>query len=56
MGQESKLKTDKPITHVGGIQVPDEIWTKFKAEVHEKRLNRSELLTEILRKRYNGEE
>lgn len=49
-----KEKQNQDITHVGGIQIPDDLWVEFKAEVHERRVNRSELLTEILRERYRG--
>jgi len=42
------------ITHVGGLEIPDELWVEFKAEVHERRMNRSELLAEILKQRYKG--
>lgn len=52
--KESTLDTDKPITHVGGLQAPRDLWGEFKAEAHEKDLNRSELLLEILEERYGN--
>jgi len=41
-------------THVGGLEIPDELWIEFKMEAHKQRMNRSELLSEIFRQRYKG--